>query len=101
MLNNILGNLFNNLNYKKNGTKENFYSFSEMDNLQWIEIHSRDISRPDGTSYDLPAKSQRLGRFIKVRLQSDRQQPKAQNKEPAARPIFFEPSNMKWIICIG
>ena len=44
-----------------------------------------------------PAKSQRLGRFIKVSLQSDRQQPKAQNKEPAARPIFFEPSNLQWI----
>jgi len=33
MLNNILGNLFNNLNYKKNGTKENFYSFSVMDEI--------------------------------------------------------------------
>ncbi len=64
MLNNILGNLFNNLNYKKNGTKENFYSFSEMDNLQWIEIQSSNISRPYGTYK--PAKSQRLERFIKV-----------------------------------
>jgi hypothetical protein len=56
MLNNILGNLFNNLNYKKNGTKENFYSFSEMDNLQWIEIHRRNISRPNGTYIATTAK---------------------------------------------
>ena len=68
MLNNILGNLFNNLNYKKNGTKENFYSFSEMDNLQWIEIHRRNISRPDGTYIATTAKGKKKSREPAARL---------------------------------